>query len=110
MQCKPPITVAKLRAQRACTHYTARQSPRKQSKSQEQHEAGLPRHAATTIAEAIGVQSGLFNRVDDQHSQRGTNARNPVDKFHMHLGAVARAVRECGGIDQEEEPNGELFV
>jgi hypothetical protein len=91
------------------THHTPRQTARQERKPQEQHKPRLPRHSAPAIAEAIRLQPRFLNRVDHQHPERRADARNPVDELDVYFGPVARAVRECGRIDEEEESKGELL-
>lgn len=79
------------------------QPSRQQRKSQKQHKLRLPCDAVAAVIPAIRLQPRLFNRVDHQHPQRRADPGDPVDELHVYIRAVARAVRERGRIDQEEE-------
>ena len=91
------------------TDHTPSQSTREQRKSQEQHKPRLPRNPTPTITEAIGMKTRLLDRIDNEHSQRGADAGDPVDEFDVHEGAVTSAVGESGGVDEKEETQGELL-
>lgn len=90
------------------THHTTSQPPREQRKAQKQHKPRLPRHLAAAIAVAVGAQPRLLDQVDHQHPQRGADPGDPVNELDVHVGAIARAVREGRGVDEEEESEGEL--
>ena len=91
------------------TNHTACQTTREQRKPQKQHKPRLPRNSTSTITEAIGMKTRLLNRIDNEHSERGADTGNPVDELDVHEGAVAGAVGESGGVDEEEETQGELL-
>ena len=59
-----------------------------QSEPQEQYQSRFPGHSGTGIAEAIGAQSSLLNRVDDEHSKCRADAGDPVDELDMDITAV----------------------
>lgn len=90
------------------THHTPGQPASQQRKPQEKHKPRLPRHPTTAVTEAVRLQTGLFDRVDDEHSKRRANAGDPVDELDVDERSVTRAVREGGRINQEEEAQGEL--
>lgn len=90
------------------THHTTGQPPCEQRKAQKEHKPRFPSHLAAAVAVAVGAQPRLLDRVDHQHPQRGADAGDPVDELDVHVGAIARAVREGRGVDEEEESEGEL--
>lgn len=90
------------------TYHTPSQPSSQQSKPQKQHKPRLPSNPTPAITEAIRLQPRLLDRVDHQHAQRRADPRDPVDELHMDVGAVARAVREGRGVNEEEESEREL--
>ncbi len=87
---------------------TPRQPTRHQRKPKEQHQPRLPRHAGPRVREAIRGKSGLLDRVDDQHAERGADQWDPVNEGDVEEGGVEGRVRVGGGVDEEEEAEGEL--
>ena len=91
------------------THHTTRQSAGQQREAQEEHQLGFPCHAITAIAEAIGRQSPLIDAVDNEHAERGTYERDPVNKGYVELfGTILIGFGVGGGIDESVEAAGEL--
>lgn len=89
---------------------TTSESTSHSRKAHEQHHTRLPGHAVTTVTKVVGAQPGLVDRVDYQHTQRGEDARDPVDKVHVEVGAVQGRVGEDSCINQDEERDGELDI
>ena len=97
-----------LATERVTTHHTPGQAAGHEREAQEQHQPRLPRHAGPAVAVVVGTQTRLLDAVDDHHAEGGADARDPVDELHVHIAAVARAVRVGGRIDEAEETDGEL--
>ena len=91
-------------------YHTASETSCQKRKTEEEHEARLPSHAAATITEAVGLQTRLLDGVDHQHAQGRADPRNPVHELHMHGRAIQGAVRKGGGIDEKEETESELKI
>jgi hypothetical protein len=90
--------------------HAPRQTTRQQRKAQEQHQSRLPGHAIAAVTEAIGGQSRLVDRVDDQHAQCGADTRDPVDEGNVN-GRVRRVPDRLGPhgyVDEGVESKGEL--
>jgi hypothetical protein len=89
------------------TYHTPRHSARHQRKAQEEHQPRLPRHPGPAITVAVRAQPRLLDRVDDQHAQRGADARDPVDELDV-LRARVVVLRVGRGVDEDEEADREL--
>jgi hypothetical protein len=86
----------------------ARQPAGHEGKAQEQHQPRLPRHPAAGVGEGVGRQARLLDRVDDEHAERGADDGDPVDEGDVFEGAIEGRVRVGGGVDEDEEAEGEL--
>jgi hypothetical protein len=78
------------------------------SKTHKQDNTRLPRDTITAVAEAISSQTSLINRVDNEHAKSTEDGRDPVDEGHVHFGAIEIRLGVDGGIDKDEEGDGEL--
>lgn len=76
--------------------------------AQEQHDAGLPGDARPRVAERVGREPRLLDRVDDEHAERAEDEGQPVDEGHMHVRHVQRRLRPHGGVDEDVEGEREL--
>lgn len=90
------------------THHTPRQASRHERKAKEEDQPRLPRHASSTVRIRIGAQPCFLDRVDDQHAKTRADARYPVHELDIDVGAIAKGGAEGCGVDEEEEPEGEL--
>jgi hypothetical protein len=77
------------------------------SKTHEQDNASLPGSTITTTV-AILRETGLVDRVDDEHAEDTEDDGNPVDKGHMYVGAIEGRFRIDGGIKEDEEGDSKL--
>jgi hypothetical protein len=78
------------------------------SKAHEQDNAGLPGDTIAAVAEVISGEAGLIDRVDDEHAEGAEDDGDPVDKGHMHVGAIERGLGVNCGIDEDKEGDGKL--
>ena len=78
------------------------------SKAHEQDNTGLPGDTIATVAEVIGREAGLVDRVDDKHAEGTEDDGDPVDKGHVDVGAVECRLGVDSGINEDEEGNGKL--
>ncbi len=77
-------------------------------KAQKEHQPRLPRNASARVGEAVGAEARLLDRVDHQHAQRRADAGDPVDELDVHVRTIPGRVRVRGGVNEEEEAQGEL--
>ena len=78
------------------------------SKAHEQHNSRLPRNAISTIAETVTGQASLVYAVDDDHAQGREDAGDPIHESEVEDGAVEGGLGVAGGIDEDEQGDGEL--
>lgn len=91
-------------------HNTAREPARQQREAQEQHQPRLPRNTVPAVAEAVGAESRLVDRVDDEHAERRAHARDPIDEGDVHgrVGGVLDRFGPYCDVDEGVEAEGEL--
>ena len=92
------------------THHTPRETARHERKTKKQHQSCLPSHPSPAVAVAVGAQTRFLDRIDNKHSQGGTDARYPVHEIDVDRTAIEIRVRIGRSIDEEEETEGELVV
>lgn len=90
------------------TYHRASQTACHKRKAQEQHQPRFPSNTIAGIAEAVCTQPRLVDRVDDEHAQRGADARDPVDEGNMDIRTIECRLGIGGSVDEEVEPEGEL--
>ena len=78
------------------------------SKAHEQDNTSFPGDAITAVAEVIGREACLVDRVDNQHAEGAEDGGDPVDKGHVYIGAIESGLGVDGGINKDEEGNGKL--
>jgi len=78
------------------------------SKAHKQDNTSFPGDAITAVAEVIGREACLVDRVDNQHAEGTEDDGNPVDKGHVYIGAIESGLGVDGGINKDEEGNGKL--
>lgn len=75
---------------------------------EEQDDAGLPCDAGAAVAEGVGAEALLLDRVDDEHAEAGEDERQPVDEFDVDVGSVLGRLGPDGGVEHDIEGEGEL--
>jgi len=79
------------------------------SKAHEQHDPRFPRNAIPAVAETVAGQASLVYAVDDDHAECREDAGDPIDEGEVEDGAVEGGFGVAGGIDEDEEGDGELW-
>lgn len=79
-------------------------------KAQEQYHASLPRDTRPTVAERVGAEALLLDRVDDEHAQTGEDEGQPINKLDMDIRAVVGRLGPDGGVEHDVKGDGELRV
>jgi hypothetical protein len=58
------------------------------SEAHEEDNASLPGNTIAAVAEVIGREAGLVDRVNDKHAEGTEDDGDPVDKGHVDVGAI----------------------
>jgi hypothetical protein len=69
----------------------------------------FPSNAIPAIAETVTGQASLVYAVDDDHAEGREDAGDPIDEGEVEDGAVEGGFGVAGGIDKDEEGDGELW-
>ena len=94
---------------RSSTHHTPRQPPRHKRESQKQDQPRLPSHPRPTVRIGICAQPCLLDRVDDQHAESRAYPGDPVHELDVDEASISEGGAVGGGVDEEEESEGELL-
>ncbi len=105
----PPSLPPPCPQRRSSTHHTPRQPPRHKRKSQKQDQPRLPSHPRPTVRIGIRAQPCLLDRVDDQHAESRAYPGDPVHELDVDEASISEGGAVGGGVDEEEESEGELL-